>query len=158
MLSKWNLLKILYISKREIEGEGFKLTYNNITFSLVSIYHDDSYDNSGNVPVRICTTWLQEKKEESVDHDPFYLEDAMTTDTLLNITMKAGWKLLGDAEQAKIDQNRYWEIGKASRKIVHRVLKLSQVKLQLQIRSKSCRKCSRLRWTRIQTKTLFKNF
>ena len=36
----------------------------------------------------------------------------MTTDTLLNISMKLGWMLLGDAEKAKIDKDRYWEIGK----------------------------------------------
>ena len=79
----------------------------NLKFILIN-----SYDGNGNVPVRICTTWLEERTAESVDHDPFYLEDAMTTDTLLNISMKLGWMLLGDAEKAKIDKDRYWEIGK----------------------------------------------
>lgn len=75
------------------------------------IYLLFSYDGTGRVPVRICTTWLQEKTSESVDHDPFLLEDAMTTDSLLNITMKVGWQILTAPEKAKIDKDRYWEIG-----------------------------------------------
>jgi len=64
------------------------------------------------VPVLLCTSWYKEKASDSVDHDPFLLEEAVGTDTLLNISMVAAWNILGLEEQAKIEKNRYWVIGR----------------------------------------------
>ncbi|XP_066927633.1 uncharacterized protein [Clytia hemisphaerica] len=66
--------------------------------------------DDGTVPVRLHTTWFKEKTDESVDHDPFYLEDAMVTDTMLNISMNLEWEILSQDETDKVNKDRFWVI------------------------------------------------
>lgn len=70
-----------------------------------------SYDGTGTTPVEISTSWLKVDEAKSIDHNPFYLEQAVNDGTLLNFTIHSSWFLITPEQTQKIAKERYWEIG-----------------------------------------------